>query len=167
MRLQIQSMKHIMIYRKLNLGSLKYWFQMRMKIEDAKTKARRPFDAKIRPLEQAIRELEGHQAVAGGDFKKALELLRKAGGGVDRMYLAMVQWQAGESDQAIKTARQHVNSRKNQVQPRAMLVELLWRADKKDEAKTEFEKLRELSGTIDLNASPVFTRLPPARRLLS
>ncbi len=41
-----------------------------------------------------------------------------------------------------------------------MLTELLWKADKKDDAKKSFEQLREISGSIDLN-SPVFARLEP------
>lgn len=128
-------------------------------IDKAVTDAKKPFAAKVRELEQALHELQGLQAIANDDPKKALELLKKARG-VDPMYQALVQHLAGETEEAIKAARKHVGSHKNEVQPLAMLIDLLWRAEKKDDSKEVFNQLREISGPIDLN-SPVFTRLDP------
>jgi peroxiredoxin len=128
-------------------------------IDKAVADAKKPFDSVIKDLEQAVAELEGLQLLAAEDAKKSLELLRKARG-VDAMYLAHVQHLSGETDEAIKAARKHVGSHKNEVQPQAMLVELLWQADKKDEAKETYEQLREVSSSIDLD-SPVFQRLAP------
>ena len=130
-------------------------------LKKAKEAARKPFDERIKSLEKAIEELQGHQAVAAGDFAKGHELLKKAGG-LDEAYLAAVQLQAGKTDEAIKAAREQVSKRTGEVIPRALLVDLLWRADKKDEAKQAFEDLRSISGSIDLAAgSPVFQRLAP------
>ena len=60
--------------------------------------------------------------------------MRKSGS-VEQEDLARVQFQAGEQDQAIEAARNHVKNRKNEVLPLATLVELLWQAGKKDDAK--------------------------------
>jgi peroxiredoxin len=118
-------------------------------------------------LEKARDELQGHQAVAARDFSKGLELLKKAGG-VDAGYLARVQLQAGKADEALKAARSQVNSHAKEVIPLAQLVDLLWEAGKKEEAKKEFEKLREISGSIDLQvASPLFARLEPVLKELN
>ncbi len=128
-------------------------------IDKAGSEAKKPFDAKIKELEPAIAELEGLQAVAAGDAKKAVPLLKKARG-TDTMYVQHIKLLAEETDEAIKDARKHVDSHKNEVQPLAMLTELLWKADKKDDAKEVFGRLREISSPIDLN-SPVFARLEP------
>jgi len=128
-------------------------------IDKAGSDAKKPFDATIKELEPAIAELEGLQTVAAGDAQKAVPLLKKARG-IDTMYVQHVRLLADETDEAIKDARKHVTSHKNEVQPLAMLTELLWKADKKDDAKQTFEQLREISRPIDLN-SPVFARLEP------
>ncbi|MDA1049583.1 MAG: redoxin domain-containing protein [Planctomycetota bacterium] len=128
-------------------------------IEKASSDAKKPFDATIKELEPAVAELEGLQAVAAGDAKKAVPLLKDARG-IDTMYVQHIRLRAEETDEAIKDARKHVDSHKNEVQPLAMLTELLWKADKKDDAKQIFEQLREISSLIDLN-SPVFARLEP------
>lgn len=128
-------------------------------IDKAGSDAKTPFDATIKELEPAIAELEGLQAVAAGDPKSALPLLKKARG-IDTMYVQHVRLLAEETEEAIKDARKHVASHQSEVQPLAMLTELLWKADKKDDAKQSFEQLREISSPIDLN-SPVFARLEP------
>lgn len=137
-------------------------------ITKAKDEAKKKNEGKINELQKGIDELLGHQLVAAGKFKEGLELLRKAGG-VDQRYLALVQFQAGEVDPAITAARNHVNSNKNEVLPLATLVDLLWRAGKKEEAKTAFDELREISGSIEpaaLATSPAFARLAPIAKEL-
>ncbi len=47
--------------------------------------------------------------------------------------------------------------------PQANLVEILYRVGKKDDARAEFEILREMAGTADLD-SPPFARLVPIAR---
>jgi peroxiredoxin len=90
-------------------------------------------------------------------FKGGLELLKKSGG-IDQDYLAWVQFQAGEADQALQTAQTTVRSRKNEVVPLARLVELQWLAAKKEEAKKSLEDLRGISGSID-TAAPFYARV--------
>ena len=49
------------------------------------------------------------------------------------------------------------------MRPQANLVEILYRVGKKDDARAEFEMLREMAGTADLD-SPPFARLAPIAR---
>lgn len=128
-------------------------------VEKAKNDAKKSLEPKINNLQKAIEELQGHKAVLAGDFKGGLELLRKSGG-VEQDYLAYVQFKAGEADRAIEAARNTVNSRKNEVLPLARLVEILWLADKKDDAKKSLDQLREISGSID-PAAPFYARIAP------
>lgn len=129
------------------------------RLKKAKSDARKPFDTKIRNLQKAVDELEGHAAVAVGDYKQGLALLKKAGG-VDTTYLIQVQWLAGETEQAEKAIRDHVEKNQNEVQPLATLIDILWKAGKRTDAAKTFHQLRELSGPIDIDA-PVFARLAP------
>jgi peroxiredoxin len=124
--------------------------------------ARKPFQDKIKDLEQAIAELEGHLAAIRGDYAGALESLKKAGGGVDAMVKARYRFLAGEVDEALKDAEKHVQARKNETQPLAGYIELLWQAERREEAERQFGELRAISGSADLAAgSPVFARLAP------
>lgn len=116
-------------------------------------------NALVKPLELAIDELKGHLAIAAGDYKSGLGLLKKAGG-VDALYLARLELLAGNREEALKSGRNAVNSKTNQTQPLASLISLLWEAGEKTEAGERFRKLREMSSSIDLDV-PVFARLAP------
>lgn len=117
----------------------------------------------VTSLEQAINAIKGHQALVRKDYRKALALLRKAG--EDALVLARVQCLAGEKDAAVKAAQAYVKSRDKQTRPLAGLVEILWLAGKKDEARKEFENLRKISGHLQFG-SPVFDRLDAIAREL-
>ena len=73
------------------------------------------------------------------------------------------QLEAGDPDVAEWCARQYALNRERQVRPQANLVEILYRVGKKDDARAEFETLREMAGTADLD-SPPFARLAPIAR---
>jgi peroxiredoxin len=126
-------------------------------IEKAKTDAKKSFEQKVNNLTKAVDELKGHKAVAACAYKGGLELLKKAGG-VDQDYLAWVQFKAGETDKALEAARGAVRSRKNEVIPLARLIELLWLAGKKDDAKQSLDQLREISNSVDKSA-PLYARI--------
>ncbi|MFO0905483.1 MAG: redoxin domain-containing protein [Pirellulales bacterium] len=135
-------------------------------VDKAKNEARKGFDGKIQNLERIIAELEGLQALAAGDAKAALPLLRKAGN-VNAGLLALVQLQAGEKEEAEKAVRQFVNNNKNEVQPLASLIEILWLLGKKPEAGEAFKELRDISGAIDDLTVPTFARLAPIAKELN
>jgi peroxiredoxin len=79
---------------------------------------------------------------------------------VDFAFMSRQQLAAGDPDVAEWCARQFAENREYQVKPQANLVEILYLIGKKDEARTEFEKLRELAGMADLD-SPPLARLQP------
>jgi peroxiredoxin len=82
---------------------------------------------------------------------------------VDFAVMSRQQLEAGDPDVAEWCARSFAENRQYQVKPQANLVEILYRIGKKDEAREEFEKLRELAGMADLD-SPVLARLQPIAR---
>ena len=125
-------------------------------ITKARDEARKGFEGRIKDWQKACDELAGHAAVAAGDFKRGHELLKKAG--ADGGYLAYVQLLAGEKEEAVKSVNNHVNGNSNEVLPLAWQVEVLWKAEKRDEAKAALEKLRGISRSIDLR-SPIFARV--------
>jgi len=116
-------------------------------------------DTAARPYELALDELRGLLAAARHDEKSAIVALTRAGG-VDPLSLAKLQALAGNREQALKDARSAVNSRKNQAQPLAGLIEVLWQLGEQKEAGERFTELRDLAARADLDAPP-FARLAP------
>lgn len=110
-------------------------------------------------LANAIQEMQGHQAVASGDFARGHELLEKAGE-VDALYRASIRLNYDDPHEVLKDARKYVDSREHEVQPLAMLAWLQWQAGRQDEAVESFQRLRDHSSSIDMQ-SPVFQRLQP------
>ncbi len=82
---------------------------------------------------------------------------------VDFAFVTQKQLAEGDFDLAEWSARQYAIERPLQVRPQANFVEVLYKAGKLKEARDEFEKLRELAGTADLD-SPPLARLEPIAR---
>ena len=128
-------------------------------LSDEEQGRKRQLEGRLRPLELALAEIQGHQAMARGDFKDAHDKLQQAGG-VDPLLLARVQLLLGERDKALQAARSAVDSRKNEVLPLAGLVDLLWLAGEQKEATDRMTQLREIAGRADLDV-PALQRLAP------
>ena len=126
-------------------------------IQKAKNDARRPFDNVIREAEKTVNGIQGHIAVVQQDFQQGYDLLKKAGG-ESPMRMAWLKYQTDEKEKALEEARKYVESHKNEVQPLAWHVRILWEAGEKEKAKQTFQQLREISSPIDLD-TPVFQRL--------
>jgi peroxiredoxin len=109
-------------------------------------------------VRQAVSAVKGHQLFAAGNFENAIAELKKAA--EDGLVLAQAQSLAGKHEDARKTLDAYLKTRDKRVQPLAGRIEILWRAGKKDEAKTAFEELRDLSAEIQFG-TPVFDRLAP------
>jgi peroxiredoxin len=82
---------------------------------------------------------------------------------VDFAFMSRQQFAAGDPEVAEWCAEQYAENRPSQVKPQANLVEIKYLIGKKDEARAEFEKLRELAGAADLD-SPPLARLSPIAR---
>lgn len=116
-------------------------------------------DGRLVPIQLAIDALKGHLAVEQGDYKPGLPLLRKAGGATP-VYLARIEFLSGDRESGLKAGREAVSQHKNQVQPLAELIELLWQAGEQNEAGERFRQLRELAGSADFDL-PILARLAP------
>ncbi len=125
----------------------------------AKEQAGKAFDTKINNLTKAVDEVEGYERWAAGDATKAHELLKKSGH-VDPLVLAVVEFESGKRDEAIKAAQSQIDSRTNEVLPYMTSIQLLYKSDRKEDAKKQLEKLQTIAANIDL-ASPVAKRLEP------
>jgi peroxiredoxin len=77
---------------------------------------------------------------------------------LDFAFVTRKQLEAGDPAAALQSARQYAQERVNQVRPQANLVEMLYAAGQLEEARSQFEKLRAMAGTADLDAPP-FARL--------
>lgn len=133
-------------------------------IKKARTAAENKFLRRVRELEKATQEIDGRIAMQAGDYKNALELLNKAGG-VPVEEIAMLMVKAGDKEGAIKKINDHAKSNGNEVRPLAAQIEVLWAAEKKEDAATAFRNLQALSSTIDLDL-PAFARLTPIAKAL-
>ncbi len=118
-------------------------------------------NGELQRVEKTLAELRGVAAFLKQDYVTARRELKDADQAkVDPLFSARVQFLAGDREGALKKVRDSVNGRKQQVRPRAVLVDLLAQDGKKDDAKTHFESLRKIAGTADL-ASPLLARLAP------
>lgn len=129
-------------------------------VEKAGKRARAKHDSRIRQLENAVRELEGHVHLERGEFEKAATLFKEVDKLLNPGWLAEAQLLAGETETAIKTARKRVSSNQDETVPLAQLATLLWKAGEREQAAEAFETLRAISAMMDLDA-PVFARLQP------
>jgi len=134
-------------------------------IDKAKEDARKAQEGPVKDLEKAVQELEGYELIARGDYKTGYERL-KGNESIRTGFLPLVQLLAGQKEEAEKEARNFANGNVNEVQPQAMLVDILWRLDKKKEAGEAMEQLRKISAHIDDLTVPTFARLAPVAQSL-
>jgi peroxiredoxin len=128
-------------------------------INRAMTNAMRGFAYRISTAEAAIAEVQIYQALATGKRDAGRALLAKARD-IPAERRARIFQSLGDDSEAIHLAREAAKADPEQVQPLANLANVLWQAQKLDEAKESFAKLRNISADIDLDL-PVFQRLAP------
>ncbi|WP_417749717.1 redoxin domain-containing protein [Rosistilla oblonga] len=129
-------------------------------IDKARTAARKPFDTPINNLVKAIAEIEGFRELAAENYDAALPLLKKAGSDVSPYYLAICNLRSGDPKTAIAALKKEAGKSKQEVLPLAWLTEIYAAAGDWKLAEETFEKLREISSDLDLEAVP-FARLQP------
>ncbi|MEZ6064797.1 MAG: redoxin domain-containing protein [Planctomycetaceae bacterium] len=128
-------------------------------IEEAKKKALDKFNGRLGKLGQIVFALDMYEHLQSEGWKAAQELLTKAGSQPAALK-ALIQLKAGETDPALETIQKEVDRRRNETIPLAHQVWLQWQAEKRDDAKATFEKLRKISASIDRSV-PLFARLDP------
>jgi len=126
--------------------------------DDKKTpdvKALREHVKRLRPLISRV----AAAAAANRHDKEALERhakIAKLDPVIHAQWLAL----AGDLEGAEKIAEKAVKDGRGQVRPLAVLVDLLWRRDKQDEAAKRFEELRKLAFSADIE-TPLLKSLKP------
>ena len=119
---------------------------------------------RIGDLEKKLAELNILKLIHEGKLEAAGEQLGKVKS-MERTRKALVHIQLGQKAEALKIAESMVPKEATTVLPLARATHLFEVCDKKRDAEKNFNKLRKLSTSIDLD-SPVFARLAPiARRL--
>jgi peroxiredoxin len=139
-------------------------------LEAMKTKRKFTTDAGEKPLTDkditsinaVLAEIQCYDALGAGDKTVAIKLLTDLGDKLPRERASQLWLRAGNADKAVEVAKAAIKGRTGQVEPQGNLVDVLYRAGKKNEAKEEFKKLRDMSGSIDsedLSRVPLFKRL--------
>jgi len=131
----------------------------RGEIEAAMSEAVKRTSESMETLENFIEELRvGLDLDAGetNDLPKRLEGLKS----VSKERLAAMWFQIGNTNQALKLAREAVEGGTNQVHPLAVLTEIHWKAGQTQEALAHFATLRSLSPWMDPHL-PILKRLAP------
>lgn len=107
-----------------------------------------------------LRQIIARGAAAAATKRKDVALLKRHMNTAKLNMVIQAQWvaDAGDLGDAIKIAQRAVKDGKSQVRPLAVLVDLLWRKGNKDEAKKQFEKLREVAADADLD-TPMLAKL--------
>jgi peroxiredoxin len=128
----------------------------------------RPGGPDMRPfvefVEAARTELRGYAHLARGEKEKARELFAQAKD-IPPERLIRVWLRLGENGKAEQMAREAVARGENRVHLLANLIDVLQRGGKKEEAHRQFERLRQISASIDLDV-PVMKRLAPLAKEL-
>ena len=128
-------------------------------IQQAMAEALKPFTAKLDALEPALAELQVLADLAQGrkeEAKAKLDQLK----GVHEQRMIAIHLQLGDMDKAVELATSYAARSDDQVQPQAILTDVLWRAGKREEALKALATLRPLAGSADLE-SPLLARLGP------
>jgi peroxiredoxin len=127
------------------------------KIAAARNAATQPYAGRIRPLENALAELQAHCAIAQGRCREGADQLAKVDG-YRKSHLARAYLVAGDPTKAEQLARDAANQGKNEVEPLAQWVDILYRAGKMDEAAAQFKQLQVLAAQADLDV-PALRRI--------
>jgi peroxiredoxin len=128
-------------------------------VQLAMAEALKPFTPKLDALEPALAELQVLADLAHGRTTAARAKMDWLKGVHDQRLIA-IRMALTDFDKAISLATGYASRSDDQVQPQAILTEVLWRAGQQEEALKAFAKLRSLAGRADLD-TPLLARLAP------
>ncbi len=108
-------------------------------------------------INEAIAAIEAAAAAMKSDWKQALKLYDRAGAWDS---LLKVEWLAEDKrlDEAVKLAKAEIKKNPNTVLPTSVLAYVRWKAEGAESAKEDFDKLRDLACSADLE-TPMLARL--------
>jgi len=132
-------------------------------VDKAMAAAQKSHSRTIRRLSRTKNLVAGWLLMAEGKTEEGIQKLKA--GRLKDVHLARLQLRAGNTDEALKLAKKAEKSGKAVNANLAVLAWVQHEAGKGEEAKASFEKLREESGFIDLDA-PQFARLEPIAKSL-
>ncbi len=128
--------------------------QRRKRERDEKNEKLKPLQER---LEKAVAAIDAVRAAELGQWSKALELADKAG---DWDVLLRAEWLAQDKklDESLKILDKEIKDKPSEILPLAVHTLVSFQNDKKDAAKTSFDRLRDLASTADV-ATPTLARL--------
>ena len=115
----------------------------------------------ISQLDQVLARVKSAEAVKKKDLKTFKDQLPK--GRLNPLIQAQWQGEIGQVDEGIKLAEKAVKDGPSQVRPLAVLIDLLWKKGRKDEAKKHFATLQKTGSNADLN-TPMLAKLAPVAK---
>ncbi|MDE0934732.1 MAG: peroxiredoxin family protein [Mariniblastus sp.] len=130
----------------------------KLHLKQAKDKSSK-IKQKIDRLNKSQLAIEGYELVAKEDYAEGLKKLESATG-EDVSWLGELQFLSGESEKGLEKIAEQVKRRPSEVIPLARLVYLQFQNGDNKLAKETLEKLRDTSGSMDLDI-PLFNRLAP------
>ncbi len=110
----------------------------------------------IKHFQSQLARVQAAAATMRGDKESLARTAKTAK--LDSVMLAQWQVIAKDLEGAQKTAELAVKAKRGEVLPLAVLIDILWRQDKHDEALKRFSELRKIAHVADLD-TPVLTRL--------
>ena len=114
---------------------------------------------KLERLEKSKLAIEGYELVANEEYTEGLKKLETAGG-EDDSWLGELKFLSGDSEKGLEQIAEQVKRRPSEVIPLARLVYLQFQNGDNELAQESLEKLRGISGSMDLDI-PLFSRVTP------
>jgi peroxiredoxin len=128
-------------------------------IQEAMAEALKPFTPRLDALEPAMAELIVLADLSHGRWTEAREGVARLKGIHDQRLIA-IRLALTDFDKAVELAEGYAGRSDSQVQPQAILTDVLWRSGRHGDAIKALQTLRSLAGSADLD-TPLLTRLDP------
>ncbi len=120
-------------------------------------KKKSEIDDLVRRCEESLNHIKAARLTTKGEHAEAVKLYKKVGN-LPKEHLVWAYIAAADYKEALKVAKEQAKSADKSVIARAALVAATWHNQEQEEAKKEFEKLRTLAATADMNL-PALQRL--------
>jgi len=133
------------------------------KVQKAMSDALQAYTDKMKSLDSFQAELKGYGSFREKNYEAAWKSFESAKD-LAKERLARLRLEAGDQDKACEISKEALNSGTNQVHLLASHVDVLFRCGKEDESRKWFEKLRTLSGEIDLEIACFHRLTAPAKK---